>query len=174
MPRPRSHQPGASCDRPRGSSLSLPCSAHRQCFVCLCACGGRRCCRGCCAHAAAVGNVARSWVSDGCRVHARPRLVKPGIIDRPMNMWVARFPVMAVAGFAGFLAAPWWPRRRTVLDAHPSRILCGYATLITLAVRAAVAWPGAGPLPRRSARGSSSTRSPDGRLFAKPRPCVQP
>ena len=32
-------------------------------------------------------------------------LATPGIADRPMNMWVGRFPVIALAGFAAFLAA---------------------------------------------------------------------
>jgi HD-GYP domain-containing protein (c-di-GMP phosphodiesterase class II) len=32
-------------------------------------------------------------------------LTTPGVGSRPFNMWVARFPVLAIAGFAAFLAA---------------------------------------------------------------------
>jgi HD-GYP domain-containing protein (c-di-GMP phosphodiesterase class II) len=74
-------------------------------------------------------------------------LATPGIADRPMNMWVTRFPVMALAGFAAFLAASLRRpgERRRLIDRHPRTFLAGYATVLTAAVTAAVLWPAAGP-----------------------------
>jgi hypothetical protein len=45
-------------------------------------------------------------------------LTTPGIMGRPLNMWVARFPVMAMAGFAVCLAA--------VLAGEGSRVLASW------------------------------------------------
>jgi HD-GYP domain-containing protein (c-di-GMP phosphodiesterase class II) len=74
-------------------------------------------------------------------------LATPGIADRPMNMWVSRFPVVALAGFAGLLAAAL--RRpgdqRGLIDRHPRVLLSAYGFLITAAVTTAVLWPAAGP-----------------------------
>jgi len=74
-------------------------------------------------------------------------LATPGIADRPMNMWVSRFPVIALAGFAAFLAAALRRRadRRGLIDRHPRVALTGYASVITVGVTAAVIWPTAGP-----------------------------
>jgi hypothetical protein len=38
-------------------------------------------------------------------------LTTPGIWGRPPNLWVARLPVLAIAGFAGCLCAAAWPGR---------------------------------------------------------------
>jgi putative nucleotidyltransferase with HDIG domain len=74
-------------------------------------------------------------------------LATPGIADRPMNMWVSRFPVVALAGFAAFLTAAL--RRPTeqggLVDRHPRGFLLGYAAVITAGVTAALLWPAAGP-----------------------------
>ena len=35
----------------------------------------------------------------------------PGIAGRPSNLWVARLPVLAIAGFAAGLCAAAWPER---------------------------------------------------------------
>ena len=74
-------------------------------------------------------------------------LATPGIADRPMNMWVGRFPVFALAGFATFLAAALRrpSDRRGLVDRHPRAFLAGYATVVTVGVGAAVLWPAAGP-----------------------------
>jgi len=74
-------------------------------------------------------------------------LATPGIADRPMNMWVGRFPVFALAGFATFLAAALRrpSDRRGLVDRHPRAFLAGYATVVTFGVGAAVLWPAAGP-----------------------------
>ena len=74
-------------------------------------------------------------------------LATPGIADRPMNLWVSRFPVFALAGFAAFLAAALRrpPDRRRAIDRHPRALLAAYASIVTAGVTAAVLWPAAGP-----------------------------
>jgi HD-GYP domain-containing protein (c-di-GMP phosphodiesterase class II) len=74
-------------------------------------------------------------------------LATPGIADRPMNMWVSRFPVIALAGFATLLAAALRRPAATPgrLARHPWAFLGGYATVVTAGVGAAVMWPVAGP-----------------------------
>jgi putative nucleotidyltransferase with HDIG domain len=74
-------------------------------------------------------------------------LATPGIADRPMNMWVSRFPVFALAGFAAFLAlALRRPRQhRGILDRRPGVTLTAYALVLSAAVTVAVLWPSAGP-----------------------------
>src|SRR5688500_207688 len=74
-------------------------------------------------------------------------LATPGIADRPMNMWVSRFPVMALVGFAAFLAASLRRpgHKQGLLDRHPRAFLAGYAMVITTAVTTAVLWPSSGP-----------------------------
>ena len=74
-------------------------------------------------------------------------LATPGVADRPMNAWVSRFPVIALAGFATLLALAL--RRPTdrlgFVGRHPRAFLSVYASVITVAVTAAVLWPTAGP-----------------------------
>jgi len=74
-------------------------------------------------------------------------LATPGIADRPMNLWVSRFPVFALAGFAAFLAAAMRrpSDRRGPFDRHPLALLAAYASIVTAGVTAAVLWPAAGP-----------------------------
>ena len=74
-------------------------------------------------------------------------LATPGIADRPMNMWVGRFPVIALAGFAAFLAAALRrpADRPGLIDRHPRIALAAYASIISVGVTAAVLWPAAGP-----------------------------
>lgn len=74
-------------------------------------------------------------------------LATPGVADRPMNTWVGRFPVVALAGFAMFLAfALRRPTgRRGLVDRHPRTFLAMYAASITVVVTAAVLWPTVGP-----------------------------
>jgi HD-GYP domain-containing protein (c-di-GMP phosphodiesterase class II) len=74
-------------------------------------------------------------------------LATPGIADRPMNMWVSRFPVIALAGFAAFLAAALRrpSERPGLIDRHPRIALGSYALVISVGVTAAVLWPAAGP-----------------------------
>ena len=75
-------------------------------------------------------------------------LATPGIADRPMNMWVGRFPVFALAGFATFLAAA---LRRPADSPRAARSppACLLGRLRDRHHRrrrgAAVLWPAAGP-----------------------------
>jgi uncharacterized protein len=45
-------------------------------------------------------------------------LTTPGVFGRPLNMWVARFPVLALAGFAGPLVVAGWAVWRHVPAGH--------------------------------------------------------
>lgn len=75
-------------------------------------------------------------------------LVTPGVADRPVNLWVARFPVLALAGFAALLAAALWvpaARDATASAARRTRAaLLAYGVGLAVAVAAAVRWPTAG------------------------------
>ena len=75
-------------------------------------------------------------------------LTTPGIADRPMNLWVSRFPVLALAAFALFLAAGLRQRESSDdgwLARHPVGFLVGYGVTLATLAGAAVAWPAAGP-----------------------------
>jgi hypothetical protein len=80
-------------------------------------------------------------------------LTTPGIGGRPPNLWVARLPVLAIAGFAACLCAAAWPERRPAVWAgsRPRGTLAAGAAVLGLVPAAAVAWPAAGgglrPLP---------------------------
>jgi hypothetical protein len=99
-----------------------------------------------------VGNGSLTMLGAGCLTvgifmlgHG---LVTPGVADRPMNMWVGRFPVIAIAGFATFLALGLWRsghESRGPVTCHPRVFLFCYALLAAGAVAAAVLWPAAGP-----------------------------
>lgn len=81
-------------------------------------------------------------------------LTTPGIGDRPLNMWVARLPVLAITGFAACMLAATagdrsWVKR--VVSRHPRTTLLVAATVVTLvggilAVDPTLAW-GTGPVP---------------------------
>jgi putative nucleotidyltransferase with HDIG domain len=72
-------------------------------------------------------------------------LATPGIADRPMNHWVSRFPVFALAGFAVFLAlALHRPGRTWWMDRRPGWLLTAYGLVIAVCVGALVARPTAG------------------------------
>ena len=72
-------------------------------------------------------------------------LATPGAAGRPMNQWVSRFPVFALAGFAAFLSSalrrPTHPRP---IDRRPGRLLAAYGLVTATAVGVLVAWPTAG------------------------------
>jgi hypothetical protein len=73
-------------------------------------------------------------------------LMTPGIWGRPLNLWVGRLPVLAIAGFAAGLCAAAWPQRWPARWAGrwPRGILAMGATLLGLVPGAAVVWPAAG------------------------------
>jgi len=81
-------------------------------------------------------------------------LTTPGIGGWPPNLWVARLPVLAIAGFAACLGAAAWPRRWPAVWAGrwPRGTLAVGAAVLGLVPGAAVVWPAAGgglaPLPR--------------------------
>jgi HD-GYP domain-containing protein (c-di-GMP phosphodiesterase class II) len=80
-------------------------------------------------------------------------LTTPGIGGRPPNLWVARLPVLAIAGFAAGLCAAAWPQRWPAVWAGrwPRGALAAGAAVLGLVPGAAVVWPAAGggvqPLP---------------------------
>jgi HD-GYP domain-containing protein (c-di-GMP phosphodiesterase class II) len=81
-------------------------------------------------------------------------LTTPGILGRPLNMWVARAPVLAMFGFAVCLAAALGSRDGPVsrLVARHPRATLGLATALLAGVATAVildptVWAGATPLP---------------------------
>jgi HD-GYP domain-containing protein (c-di-GMP phosphodiesterase class II) len=73
-------------------------------------------------------------------------LMTPGIWGRPLNLWVGRLPVLAIAGFAASLCAAAWPQRWPARWAGrwPRGTLAVGATLLGLVPGAAVVWPAAG------------------------------
>jgi hypothetical protein len=80
-------------------------------------------------------------------------LTTPGVAGRPPNLWVARLPVLAIAGFAAGLFAAAWPQRWPARWAgrRPRGTLAAGAALLGVVPGAAVLWPAAGgglqPLP---------------------------
>jgi HD-GYP domain-containing protein (c-di-GMP phosphodiesterase class II) len=81
-------------------------------------------------------------------------LTTPGVGNRPFNMWVARFPVLAIAGFAVFLAAASAGEDRRLLRTvakHPALWLLAPTTSVVAVCGAIVASPlilwGTGPFP---------------------------
>ena len=77
-------------------------------------------------------------------------LVTPGIGGRPVNPWVGRLPVLAIASFAGCLAAAAWPQRppATWAGRWPSGTLAAGGLALTLALLAISLWPAAGTVGR--------------------------
>jgi HD-GYP domain-containing protein (c-di-GMP phosphodiesterase class II) len=84
-------------------------------------------------------------------------LTTPGVGSRPFNMWVARFPVLAIAGFAAFLAAASAPEDSRLLRnvaRHPALwLLAPTASVIALCMSIVISplilW-GSGPFPGES------------------------
>jgi HD-GYP domain-containing protein (c-di-GMP phosphodiesterase class II) len=80
-------------------------------------------------------------------------LVTPGIGGRPVNLWVGRLPVLAIATFAVCLTAAAWPERppATWAGRWPSGTLAASGLALTLVLLAIALWPAAGagrrPLP---------------------------
>jgi hypothetical protein len=80
-------------------------------------------------------------------------LTTPGVAGRPPNLWVARLPVLAIAGFVAGLCAAAWPERWPARWAgqRPRGTLAAGAAVLGLVPGAAVVWPAAGsglqPLP---------------------------
>jgi HD-GYP domain-containing protein (c-di-GMP phosphodiesterase class II) len=80
-------------------------------------------------------------------------LMTPGIGRRPPNLWVARLPVLAIAGFAAGLCAAAWPQQWPAVWAGrwPRGTLAAGAAVLGLVPAVAVVWPAAGgglrPLP---------------------------
>jgi hypothetical protein len=73
-------------------------------------------------------------------------LTTPGFAGRPVNQWIGRFPLLAVAGFAGCLAAA--TRKRGFLlgwvGRHPTQTLILPTLVLAVACGIAVANPAAG------------------------------
>ncbi|MGH2545708.1 MAG: hypothetical protein ACRDHJ_02390, partial [Actinomycetota bacterium] len=77
--------------------------------------------------------LALSCVSVGALMLAHG-LTTPGIGDRPLNMWVGRLPVLAIAGFAVCLLAATASERgrlKTFVGRHPRAILLVAASALT-------------------------------------------
>jgi HD-GYP domain-containing protein (c-di-GMP phosphodiesterase class II) len=80
-------------------------------------------------------------------------LATPGIGGRPVNLWVGRMPVLAIATFAVCLAAAAWPERppTTWAGRWPAATLAISGLALTLTLLAISLWPAAGiggrPLP---------------------------
>jgi HD-GYP domain-containing protein (c-di-GMP phosphodiesterase class II) len=80
-------------------------------------------------------------------------LTTPGIWGRPPNLWVARLPVLAIAGFAAGLCAAAWPERWPAVWAGrwPRGTLTVGTAVLGVVPGVAVVWPAAGgglrPLP---------------------------
>ena len=74
-------------------------------------------------------------------------LVTPGIGGRPVNLWVGRLPVLAIATFAVCLAAAAWPGRppATWAGRWPAGTLAASGLALTLVLLAISLWPAAGP-----------------------------
>jgi hypothetical protein len=72
-------------------------------------------------------------------------LVTPGIGGRPVNPWVGRLPVLAIAAFAACLAAAAWPQRppATWAGRWPAGTLAAGGLALTLALVAVSLWPAA-------------------------------
>jgi HD-GYP domain-containing protein (c-di-GMP phosphodiesterase class II) len=77
-------------------------------------------------------------------------LVTPGIGHRPVNPWVGRLPVLAIAAFAACLAAAAWPRRppATWAGRRPAATLAAAGLTLTAVLVAVSLWPAAGPAGR--------------------------
>jgi HD-GYP domain-containing protein (c-di-GMP phosphodiesterase class II) len=80
-------------------------------------------------------------------------LTTPGVAGRPVNLWVARLPVLAIAAFAVSLTLAALPRSSPALTAaarFPFAVLGGAAALLvtfsTVVVLWPAAWIGAAPL----------------------------
>jgi HD-GYP domain-containing protein (c-di-GMP phosphodiesterase class II) len=74
-------------------------------------------------------------------------LTTPGILGRPLNMWVARFPVLAIAGFALCLVAATTnedARVKRLVARHPRALLTGVTVTLGLLTAFLVARPTAG------------------------------
>jgi len=74
-------------------------------------------------------------------------LTTPGIWGRPFNMWVARFPTLALASFAACLGAAVLSPAGAVprfVERHTRGAILGPAVVVTLACAIAVQWPAAG------------------------------
>jgi HD-GYP domain-containing protein (c-di-GMP phosphodiesterase class II) len=81
-------------------------------------------------------------------------LTTPGIWGRPMNLWVARFPTLALAAFAAFLGAALMPADRRFprfVERHARAAIVLPTMLAALVCAVVVAWPAASigghPLP---------------------------
>jgi HD-GYP domain-containing protein (c-di-GMP phosphodiesterase class II) len=80
-------------------------------------------------------------------------LVTPGIGGRPVNMWVGRLPVLALAVFAACLSAAAWPQGLVAALAGrwPRGTLIAGCAAFALVLMPVLLWPGAGvgarPLP---------------------------
>jgi hypothetical protein len=77
-------------------------------------------------------------------------LVTPGIGGRPVNLWVGRLPVLAIATFAACLAAAAWPQRppATWAGRRPAGTLAAGGLTLTLVLVAVSLWPATGPAGR--------------------------
>jgi hypothetical protein len=74
-------------------------------------------------------------------------LTTPGILGRPMNLWVARFPVLALAGFAASLAAATVGRNtpvKRVVARFPRISLVGVSAALIVGAALVVANPEVG------------------------------
>jgi HD-GYP domain-containing protein (c-di-GMP phosphodiesterase class II) len=74
-------------------------------------------------------------------------LVTPGIGGRPVNLWIGRLPVLAIAAFAACLAAAARPQRppTTWAGRWPAGTLATSGLALTLGLVAVALWPAAGP-----------------------------
>jgi HD-GYP domain-containing protein (c-di-GMP phosphodiesterase class II) len=73
-------------------------------------------------------------------------LTTPGIFGRPMNMWVARFPVLALSIFALCLTSALLPRERALprlVERHVRVAIWAPGALLAILCAAVVAWPAA-------------------------------
>jgi HD-GYP domain-containing protein (c-di-GMP phosphodiesterase class II) len=80
-------------------------------------------------------------------------LTTPGIAGRPVNLWIGRFPVLAIASFASCLFAAAWPQRppATWAGRWPRGMLAASGLTLGLVLVTVSLWPAAGiggvPLP---------------------------
>jgi HD-GYP domain-containing protein (c-di-GMP phosphodiesterase class II) len=74
-------------------------------------------------------------------------LTTPGIFDRPRNWWVARYPTIALAGFAAFMAASvvlHEGRAARFIERHAMEIVLSFCVLAAGLISATVLNPAAG------------------------------